>query len=73
MELSNCRGCGKLILTQSSRFCEVCNKAQMDEFQKIKEYLREHPKAMLMEIHEATGVSLKAIKELIMEEKIGYG
>lgn len=73
MELSNCRSCGKLILTKSSLFCEICNKAQKNDLQKIKEYLLEHPQATLMEIHEFTGVTLKAIKELIMEEKIGYG
>ncbi|MCX7796160.1 MAG: MerR family transcriptional regulator [bacterium] len=65
MPLANCKECGKLFLKVASDICPECQRKEEEDFNKVKEYLKEHPNANLSEIMEATGVGENKISKFI--------
>ncbi len=65
MPLANCKECGKLFFKVASDICPECQKKEEEDFNKVKDYLREYPNASLSEIMEATGVNEKKISKFI--------
>lgn len=65
MPLANCKECGKLFFKVVSDICPDCQKKEEEDFNKVKEFLKEYPNASLVEIMEATGVSESKISKFI--------
>ncbi|MDU0200297.1 hypothetical protein ACYEXS_23920 [Paenibacillus sp. MAH-36] len=65
MTLSNCEACGKVFITQYEKCCKPCAQLLLIESHKVKDFVRSHPGATLIDVYHETGVSLKTIKELI--------
>ncbi|NLY29761.1 MAG: hypothetical protein GX047_03935 [Firmicutes bacterium] len=67
MALRNCARCGKLFTAVSSsmKLCIDCEREDQDQFNKVKEYLKEHAAATVIEITKATGVERKQIYEWV--------
>lgn len=65
MPLANCKECGKLFLKTSSDICPECQKKEEEDFNRVKEYLKENPTSSISEIMEATGVSEAKISKFI--------
>jgi methionyl-tRNA synthetase len=52
--------------------CEPCKKAIEEDFQKVKEYIKENPRAGLKQISEDNEVSTKQIQQWIREERLMF-
>lgn len=73
MDVRNCRRCKKLFnYIGGTQICPACQASLEDEFQKVKEYLRENPKATMVVISEENGVSVQQIKQWIREERLSF-
>ncbi|GGG06212.1 hypothetical protein [Paenibacillus abyssi] len=69
MDLTNCAGCGQLILKKQSLFCNPCIEEQKADVEKVKDYLQTHPNPSLLDLHEATGIPLKTL-HLLMKDSV---
>ena len=56
MELRNCRRCGFLFRFKGYYVCPNCQALDERDFQVVKEYLRNHPRASTVEVSKDTGV-----------------
>jgi len=65
MSIANCEQCGKVILVSFDKRCKPCAELHLKETRKVKEFVRLHPRASIMDVYHQTGVSLQTIKELI--------
>lgn len=73
MDVRNCRKCKKLFnYIGGPQICPACAAAIEEEFQKVKHYLRENPKATMVMISEANEVSVPQIKQWIREERLSF-
>lgn len=71
LNLKNCPRCGKLFAkTTASDLCSVCADGEEEDFQKIKKFLWENPKATIEVVHEKTGVSRERIIKFIREDRL---
>jgi len=52
--------------------CEACKKAIEEDFQKVKQYIVDNPRAGLKEIAEENGVTTKQIQQWIREERLMF-
>lgn len=71
MELKNCKQCGKLFLYNGSQsVCPECFAKDEQEFETVKNYLWDHPKASLQDVSEATGVKEERVLKYLREGRI---
>ncbi|MDF2814572.1 MAG: flagellar operon protein [Paenibacillus sp.] len=73
MTLRNCKDCGKLFVMQKAEYCSDCQTVNNQQFMKIRDYLKRHPKSTIMEIHTKTGVPVSKILEMRNTEYVPYG
>lgn len=67
-KLAYCDKCGKLFSSlHGEKLCPPCNAVDQAAQDKMKEYLRENPKASLKEAAEATGAPADSLKRLSIE------
>ncbi|WP_026489022.1 class I tRNA ligase family protein [Butyrivibrio sp. XBB1001] len=73
MNLRNCARCGKMFnYIGGQPVCEACKKAIEEDFQKVKQYIVDNPRAGLKEIAEENGVTTKQIQQWIREERLMF-
>lgn len=65
MQIGNCPECGKLYQKNATGMCPNCYKKEEEYEQIVAEYVRDHQKCSVSEIHEATGVKEKTIIRMI--------
>ena len=70
MGLANCKECGKLFMQNPSGLCPDCYRAEEENEEKVARYLRDHRRASIPEVHEATGVEEKTIIKMIKKGRI---
>ncbi|AWB46240.1 flagellar protein [Paenibacillus sp. CAA11] len=70
MNLDNCPRCGKLYAKNFKELCGNCIKDIELEYEKCKKYLRDQKGATIVELSEATEVSVKQITKFIKEGRI---
>ena len=70
MQVKNCPRCGKLFNEIISPICPVCERAEEEDFQRVKENIEENPASSLQEISEATGISGKKIMQYIKDGRL---
>ena len=67
-KLSYCEKCGKLFSSvHGETLCQSCNAEFRDAQSKIRDYLRDNPKATLMEAASITGVDSDSMKRISKE------
>ena len=67
-KLAYCEKCGKLFSSlRGETLCPACDAEDRAAKDKIKEYLRDNPKATLKQAAEATGAPADSVKRLSME------
>lgn len=70
-DLANCIKCGKAFLwTGGRKVCPSCLEKEEKDFEKVYNYLRDHPRATIKEISEATEVDEDEILEFIKQGRI---
>lgn len=73
MDVRNCRRCKKLFnYIGGMQICTACQGDLEKEFQKVKEYLRENPKAAMGVIAEENEVTIQQIKQWVREERLSF-
>ena len=71
MDIRNCTRCGKMFSAVSGKsICQYCEKAEEDDFKKVKEYVDEHGEATLEIIVKETEVSIKRVNKFIREGRL---
>lgn len=71
MNLRNCIRCRKLFLiVAGSRICPECVQLEEEEYQKVRDYVNRYPKAMVMQVARATGVSVPKITRFIRDGRL---
>ena len=73
MNLRNCARCGKMFnYIGGQPICEPCKKAIEEDFQKVKQYIIDNPRAGLKQIAEDNQVTTKQIQQWIREERLMF-
>ena len=73
MNLRNCARCGKMFnYIGGQPICEACKKLAEDEFQKVKQYIEDNPRAGIREISEQCEVTTKQIQTWVREERLMF-
>lgn len=70
MNLDNCPRCGKLFAKGIREVCQVCTRDIDKEYELCANYLREFKGAIITELSDETGVSIKQITKFIREGRI---
>ena len=71
MNLKNCPQCGKLFASEhGEKLCPVCLEDEESDFQKVKEFLWDNPKATIEEVHKETGVERDLIIKFIRDDRL---
>ncbi len=71
MNVRNCVRCGKIFLPTVGRpYCPDCADTEMALFESVKEYLKKHPGASVIQVSQATGVPVKKIREYVKEGRL---
>ena len=71
MNLSNCPECGRMYVKNSFGMCEPCRNSEETDFAAIKNYIEEiNSSCTLVELTNATGVSIKKILGYIREGRL---
>ncbi len=66
MPLINCARCDKIFGSEKGEtVCPECMASEKIDLKKVTEYLREHPLAGILEVHQKTGVSQAQIFRFI--------
>ena len=69
-DLRNCRRCGKLFVYTGIPLCRQCIDEDEEIFEKVKEYIENHPKCTTMEVAEALDISMEKILQFLREGKL---
>ncbi len=73
MDVRNCKNCGRMFNYLSGpSICPICKSKTEDDFQKVKEYIREHPGAQMAEISEVNDVTIQQIRQWVREERLEF-
>lgn len=72
IEIKTCARCKKLFQYPGygRRICPVCFKHEEQQFDEVKEYIRENKNASIKQIHEDLNVSPKLIEEFISSGRL---
>lgn len=73
MNVRNCKKCGKLFNYVSGLpICPACKDAAEKQFQDVKKFIRENPRADIKDIVEACNVERMQIQQWIREERLEF-
>lgn len=73
MDVRNCRKCGRLFNYLSGpQLCEACKADLEKTFQRVKDYIRENPKASLNQIADDNGTTVRQLKQWVREERLEF-
>jgi hypothetical protein len=71
MPVMNCRACGNPFNGGLNEpLCQSCKEREIQMFQKVRDYLREHPTATVEEIAEGTEVDSRIIMRFINQGRL---
>jgi len=70
MELKNCPECGKLFVYVHRNLCPDCLKKDEENFEQVREYLNNNPKATIEEVSKGTDVPVKKILGYLKEGRL---
>lgn len=73
MDVRNCRKCGRVFnYIAGPPFCQACREVYEAEFNRVKDYVRENPRAKIEEIAEACEVTSQQIIQWIRQERLSF-
>ena len=73
MSIINCPICGGLYLKGPRAVCARCAKLEDEQFDRVKDFLRANPEALLDQVAEATGVAAPVILKFIRSGRLVVG
>ncbi|NLU51098.1 MAG: hypothetical protein GXX09_12025 [Syntrophomonadaceae bacterium] len=69
-ELRNCPECGQLFAYQGKDLCPKCTEVEEQEFTIVRQYVRKHPGATILQVAEETGVDEEKILRFLKEGRL---
>lgn len=72
MAYTYCKRCNTFFNRNGKPYCSECEKIINKEYEKIIEYIKKNPDAMVIDIIADTGVSLKTVNLLVEEGYLSY-
>jgi len=70
MDIRNCIKCKKVFTYMNTPFCPACVKEEEEIFETVRTYIKDNSAATMMEVCEATGVSIKKITRYLKEGRL---
>ena len=70
MEVRNCRRCGEMFVYVGRDICPHCREEDERDFDRVREYLRQYPRADIQELHRETGVEKEKILGFLREGRL---
>ncbi len=70
MDIRNCKRCGKIFNYVGVAVCNECSRQEQEDFEKVREYLFNHPNSTTIEVTNATGIDPKVISRLLKEGRL---
>ena len=70
LTMSNCPYCGRVFVRTFHNICQHCINEIEEQYQLVRDYLREHRTATITELSEETGVPVKQITKFIREGRL---
>ena len=71
MDVRNCMMCGRLFnYMGGTPICEACKGKMENDFQRVKEYIRENPGATIQQIAKDNDVTTHQIKQWVRDERL---
>jgi len=70
IELKNCPRCGSLFASTGKHLCPACLAEEDKEFETLRTFLKDNPRASLEEAAEVTGVKPERILRFLREGRI---
>ena len=73
METLNCKNCGRLFIHQHGpQYCPKCRSIMEEKFEKVKDYLYDHPGSSIQHLAEVNDVSTQQIVKWVREERLEF-
>lgn len=69
-KIKNCRGCGRLFLSNGSYYCSDCIEKQTEIERQIIKYVKAHPDCTIPDIVNALEINEKYVRKLIEEGRL---
>jgi len=69
-DLRNCPECGKVFVKINKNLCPDCVDKEEADFENVRKYLKDNPKASVEEIVEITGVEEKKVLRWMREGRV---
>lgn len=70
MDIRNCKRCGNIYNYSGNSVCNHCAQEEQEDFDKVRDYLFEHPNSPASEINQETKVELKTISRFLKEGRL---
>jgi len=65
-----CEVCGRIIEASSSGLCHRCGDQDEEHFEKVRDFIKQHPQVSIPVVAEATNVSESSIREMIRDGRL---
>ncbi|MCL1843303.1 MAG: flagellar protein [Defluviitaleaceae bacterium] len=70
MEAMNCPRCGKVFVKIIESICDACVKAEVNIFDKVRDYVKENPNKSIKEVSEECEVTVKRVLQYIRDGRL---
>ncbi len=72
-DISVCKNCKRMFQNVFGQdFCPSCAKLMDEEFERVREYVRDNPGHTAQQVAETCGVSLKMINKWVRDERLEF-
>ena len=73
MDVRNCRNCGRMFNYIGGRaICPICKDTLEKDYERVRDYIRENPRANMQEIADQCEVTIRQINEWVREERLEF-
>jgi flagellar operon protein (TIGR03826 family) len=70
MDFRNCQRCDQLFRYAGRNLCPACIRAEDEEYEKVRVFVRDHPGMTIPEVSKATGVSSEKIIRFLRDGRL---
>lgn len=73
MQISNCRGCGRIFnVLADEQFCPNCQKKMDEKFEVVKQFVEDNPNVPVETVARETETTMRQIRKWIREERLSF-
>ncbi len=73
MDVRNCRNCGRMFnYLGGPSVCPICRDNAEKDFEKVRDFIRENPRANIQQISDECEVTVQQINQWVREERLEF-